>query len=239
MTNNIKTIVGKLILRKLNNPSASRNKQPILDVLTQVISTNSSGDKKLLEISSGTGQHARHFAPNFPNITFQPSEYDASMLPSIKAYIDDCPTKNICQPMHIDVSLPYPEWGTNPSTVGPFLKGDSHQPFSELTNFFDYMLNINMIHVSPFKCTLSLFKNASALLKVGGLLITYGAYAEDGVITPESNVEFNKLIQERDSEFGLRDLTELKKISLKEGIEFQKKYDMPANNKCIIWKKIR
>lgn len=191
----------------------------------------------LLEISSGCGEHVSHFAPHFKNIIFQPSEFDASMLNSIKAYIKDCPTNNICQPMEIDIRIDSCNWGQNPASVGPFLMGDNHINFRELKNFFDYMLNINMLHISPIDCAEGLFRNAATLLKSGGLLLTYGPYANDGVLEPESNVQFDAMLRSKNPQWGVRDIVLLQTIASKYGINFIKCANMPANNKFIIWQK--
>lgn len=202
---------------KLVNPSAERNKNPILDILKNYLSTEK--PEFLLEISSGTGQHTAYFAPNFPNLTFQPSEYDKTMLPHIQTYIDSCATKNIQSPLHIDIRTPIESWGL-----------DIKQ--------FDYMLNINMIHISPFPCTEGLFRSAGVLLKPGGLLITYGPFANNGILEPESNVRFDKMLRSQNSEWGVRDIVLLKELAEVNGLELCQKHDMPANNKCLIWKKL-
>lgn len=222
---------------KLTFPATVRNTGPILEVLKRYLSNLEPG-LRLLDTASGSGMHAADFAPHFPNITFQPSELESSLLASIQAYADDCPTKNICAPMLVDVGKPYTTWGRNTATKGPYLDGKSHRDFSELEESFDYIININMIHISPIECTHGLFKCAGALLKLGGLLITYGAYAVDGTIEPQSNVDFDKMLRSRDVSHGIRDLRELKTIAKGSGIEFQELIDMPANNKICIWKKV-
>lgn len=95
-----------------------------------------------------------------------------------------------------------------------------------------------MIHVSPLKCTLGLFKGAGALLKQGGLLITYGAYALDGKLEPQSNVEFDKSIRARNPEYGIRDIRDLEKIALEHHIKLINISKMPANNMTLAWKKM-
>lgn len=223
-------------LTKLKNPSAERNKAPILEILKKVLTT-SDAYATLLEISSGVGSHVAHFAPHFPNIKFQPSEYDKTSLESIEAYIEDCPTKNICQPMFIDVSTPYTSWGTNKFQEGPYLSDNEHKNFLQYANSFSYMLNINMIHITPYACTEGLFNSAGALLKPKGLLITYGPYAENGVLKPESNVQFDASLRARDPTWGVKDLVDLKTTAAKYGIIFRESHEMPANNKCVIWEK--
>lgn len=172
----------------------------------------------MLEVASGTGQHISYFAPHFPNFTFYPTENDASLLPSIKAYADETPTKNVRDPIQVDVKQDYQYWGLD---------------FKEC----DYLININMIHITPPVCTTKLFEAATMLLKLSGIMITYGPYADNGVITPQSNVEFNESLKARDPSWGLRDLRDLGIIAKNYKMNLIKVYDMPANNKCVIWQK--
>ncbi|XP_053695877.1 methyltransferase-like 26 [Sabethes cyaneus] len=212
-------------IRKLANPAGERNKQPILEVLNRFFD-KSEPNKKLLEISSGVGLHAAFFAPQFPNIVFQPSEYDTSLFGSIEAYRAEANVPNLQSPIAIDISRPCTDWDN-----------DHNVNFNSSAESFDYMLNINMIHISPFECSEGLFRNASQLLKKGGLLITYGPYAVNGKLTPESNVQFDISLKTRNPAWGIRDITALEKISAASGIALIQSFDLPANNKCLIWQK--
>lgn len=223
--------------RKQNYAAAQRNSQPILNVLQTVLDCKRP-DLKLLEISSGSGQHTAYFAPHFPNITFQPSEYDANLLESIQCWKDECPTKNICSPMEINVAVPYTEWGSNPSASGPYLN-QSNTDFKDMAHQLDYILNINMIHISPFECTEGLFRNSSSLLKINGFLITYGPYGVNGRITPQSNVDFDRSLRRSDPRWGIRDLTTLSEFCKQFGFELEKCVEMPANNRTCVWTKVR
>ncbi|XP_058058001.1 UPF0585 protein CG18661 [Anopheles bellator] len=213
------------VLRKLPNPAGERNKDPILSVLKRFLN-KTKPNLQLLEISSGVGLHSSYFAPHFPNITFQTSEYDTTLFDSIQAYQRDAGSVNVLPPIFIDVSQPLADW-----------ENDANIEQSTSTARFDYMLNINMLHISPLECAIGLFKNAGLLLKPDGLLITYGPYAVDGVLVPESNVRFDKSLQERDDRWGIRDTSVLKKLADRSGITLEEMIDLPANNKCLIWKK--
>ncbi|XP_011310252.1 UPF0585 protein C16orf13 homolog [Fopius arisanus] len=204
--------------QKLVYPAADRNKYPILQVLKRLIDRRP--NQKLLEIASGSGQHMAHFAPEFPQVTFHPSEFDVNLLDSILAYTQYF--DNARDPLHIDITQ---TWNTWP---GKHFKEKS----------LDYIYCANMIHISPLKCTFGLFENAGALLKPEGLLITYGPYAVDGKITPESNVNFDKSLRSQDPDWGLRDVVDLKKIALKYDITLVEMIDMPANNMILAWKKM-
>lgn len=188
-----------------------RNREPILQILKKHIDTQSKG--VLLEISSGSGCHIEFFAPHFPQLVFQPSEYEQRYLTSIAT------SKNILSPLLIDVRRPVATWGL---------------PFGGNVN---YMLNINMIHITEYACTEGLFKAAGELLKIGGLLITYGPYAENGVLTPDSNIRFDAGLRAENPAWGVRDIADLRKLAEQYSIYLKDKYEMPANNKTLIWQK--
>ncbi|CAG9860415.1 unnamed protein product [Phyllotreta striolata] len=202
---------------KLNLPPSERNKAPILGVLEKYFDKTKDG--KVLEISSGSGQHVAYFAPNFPKLTFYPSEYEESLMDSIRAYAAEAPAKNIKDPVSIDVAEDWTKWN--------------------VPNDFDYAININMIHIAPYPCTIGLFKNMGQVLKPGGLLVTYGPYANNGVLEPQSNRDFDKLLKARFPGAGVRDIQDLIKLAQEHGIRLKSMEDMPANNKCLIWEKIQ
>ncbi|XP_066603874.1 methyltransferase-like 26 [Prorops nasuta] len=203
--------------RALIYPAADRNKDPILSVLRQYI--NPASNQTLLEIASGSGQHVAHFAKNFPQITFYPSEYESRLLDSIAAHVHGL--ANVREPLKIDITTDYTTW-----TNGCFK-----------ANSFDYVYNANMMHISHYECTIGLFKNVGKLLKQNGILFTYGPYAINGTISPESNINFHKSLKSQDASWGLRDVADLQKLAKENNIDMIKMFDMPANNKTIIWKK--
>uniref|UniRef100_A0A3Q3IJS8 Methyltransferase-like 26 n=1 Tax=Monopterus albus TaxID=43700 RepID=A0A3Q3IJS8_MONAL len=197
----------------LSAAAADRNKGHILAVLRE--SVNTGKPLQALEIASGTGQHVIHFAQALRNIIWQPSEYDRQTLASIEAYRAGYPMNNVKPAIHLDVSLPHQYWG-------------GIQPES-----FDLVVNINMIHISPMACTEGLFRGAGAVLKPRGLLLTYGPYAVNGQITPQSNVDFNYSLRQ-----SLRDLSSfLHKYMSSHECMLIKYVDMPANNKCLLFRK--
>ncbi|KAJ8925939.1 hypothetical protein NQ315_009791 [Exocentrus adspersus] len=201
---------------KINYPSADRNKTPILEVLQKHFNVTQEG--QVLEIASGTGQHISYFASHFPRLVFQPSEYETFLFDSIKAYARDTPTKNVKDPVRIDVTEDWRTWN--------------------IPNNFDYIINVNMIHVAPFSCAVGLFKNVGAVLKKHGLLVTYGPYANNGVLEPQSNRDFDRNIRARDPSCGVRDIQDLIKVAEPYGLKLVKIYEMPSNNKCLIWQRI-
>ncbi|XP_043262570.1 methyltransferase-like 26 isoform X2 [Colletes gigas] len=204
--------------KKLIYPAADRNKDPILSVLQKYIQRGS--NQIFLEIASGSGQHIAHFAPHFPDITFYPSEYERRLLESIAMYAHGL--ININHALKIDITTNFLTWGN-----GIFKESS-----------IDYIYNANMMHISPYQCTIGLFQNAGKLLKNNGYLFTYGPYAVDGKITPESNINFDKSLKLQDPSWGLRDIKDLKELAQENGIQLIDIVDMPANNKTIIWKKV-
>lgn len=203
--------------KKLIYPAADRNKDPILSVLKRFIRPGP--NQALLEIASGSGQHTAHFAPHFPQVTFFPSECENRLLESISAHTSGL--SNVRPPSLIDISSDFYQW--------PNIK------FQE--NSLDYIYCANMIHISPYRCTIGLFRNSGILLKNNGYLITYGAYSIDGKLSPESNIRFDESLKSQNPEWGIRDLRELQLLAKSNNIYLIEIVDMPANNKTIIWQK--
>ncbi|XP_060806458.1 methyltransferase-like 26 [Amyelois transitella] len=207
---------------KLIYPAATRNQEPILQVLKRFIICDldkvCDESPLFLEVSSGSGQHLYHFAPHFPGVKFQPSEYDKSLLGSIAYYSQLCPTKNILTPIQLDVCNEFNSYGFHENSI-------------------DYLYNANMIHISPYECTIGLFKNAGSYLKPDALMITYGPYSKDGKITPQSNIDFDASLRSRNPLWGLRDINDLLKLAEECDLSLMDTIEMPANNKTLIWKK--
>ena len=195
---------------KWSNPSAERNKGPILGVLAQVLPTRG----LVLEIASGTGQHVMHFAKARPDLTWQPSDPDAELRESIALRIREERRANVNWPIDLDVTkVPWP------------------------LQTADAVLAINMIHVAPWSATLALFEGAKALLSTQGVLFLYGPYRRFGRHTSESNVQFDSDLRAHDPEWGLRDVEAVSDVAGRAGFVLDEIVEMPANNFSLVFKR--
>ncbi|KAK6641553.1 hypothetical protein RUM44_013265 [Polyplax serrata] len=227
---------------KSEAPAAERNKTPILEVLKTIIKAPKGqdfADVKILEISSGTGQHIAHFAKNLhPQIFWQPSDYDRSHFSSICAYIEENKLSNVAPPVFVDIREDYTKWrpicGEEEKRVSKLHPITDYKEYS-----FNYIYNSNLIHIASFDCAVGLFYNSGKLLKKGGYLITYGPYGQNGVISPESNVQFDKSLKLSNPSWGVRDIQlQLIPLAEKNGLKLKQIIDMPSNNKTLIWEKL-
>ncbi len=196
-------MVEKLIL-----PSADRNKGPILEVLRRVLPDEAT----VLEISSGSGQHAAHFTEHLAGITWQPSDIDEERRASIRAWREESGLVNLLEPLPIDVTKS--EWG-----VG----------------LFDAVYNSNLIHITPWVCCLGLLAGARRHLGPGGALIIYGPFRIDGEHTAPSNQEFDEDLRSRNSDWGVRDLEAVQDAA--GGFTLEERVEMPANNQILVFRR--
>ena len=187
-------------------PAAARNREPIREVLAQHLPASG----VVLEIASGTGEHAVHMAHAFPGVTWQPTDADDDALASIAAWCTDEALPNLRPPLRLDVH-------------------DAAWPDA------DAIVCINMIHIAPWAATLALFAGAARTLPPGGLLYTYGPYRFDGQTAP-SNEDFDRSLRERDPAWGVRDVTELERVA--SGFTLAHVIPMPANNHSLVWRRL-
>jgi hypothetical protein len=190
--------------------SAERNKGPILDVLARVLPRRG----MVLEIASGTGQHAIHFARALPGLAWQPSDPDPELRESIALRIQEEQLANVNQPIDLDVArLPWPLQAA------------------------DAVVCINMIHVAPWAATSALFEGAKTLLPTKHFLVLYGPYRRYGRHTSDSNGQFDSDLRARNPEWGLRDLEDVSTIASRAGFVLTEIVEMPANNFSLIFER--
>jgi hypothetical protein len=204
----------------LHYPATERNKVPLLEVLKSVLPLHQP-TVNVLEIASGSGQHASYFTPNLPSVTWQPSDCDPDCLKSIEIYSRLANKANYNPPIVIDVSEDCVKWA-----------GGSLRP-----SFYNAVFCANLIHISPWKVTEGLFKGSGYYLKEGGTLLTYGPYRIHGKLTPESNVQFDQSLRLQNSSWGVRDVDSLEKLAAVHGLKLEQMIDMPANNKTLVFRK--
>lgn len=192
-------------------PAAERNRRPILDVLRRALPERG----VVLEVASGTGQHAAFFSEHLPSLRWQPTDVAPDALRSIESWVAEENRENLLPPLELDVR--WPTW-----------------PIDEV----DAMLCINMIHISPWETTEALFAGAHALLTEGSPLITYGPYRLHGTHTAPSNAAFDQSLRSRNPRWGVRDIDELTALADREGFALNERVDMPANNMVLVWMRI-
>jgi SAM-dependent methyltransferase len=191
-------------------PHVARNAAPIADVLRDVLPERG----LVLEIASGTGEHALHFARNFPNLVWQPSDPDPVALRSIEAWRHEAGLVNLLPVLALDVREA--EW-----------------PVDEA----DAVLAINMVHISPWSATEDLLRGAGRLLRQGAPLYFYGPYRQAGIATAPSNEAFDVSLRSRNAEWGLRNVEDVAAAGEAHGLGLDRIVPMPANNLSIVFRK--
>lgn len=190
-------------------PAAARNVEPICGVLAEWLPRSG----VVLEIASGTGEHALAFAGRFPDLDWQPSDPDPLALASIEAWRSGGPS-NLEAPLRINAVLP--DWPVDRA---------------------DAILCINMVHISPWESALGLLEGAARLLATGGPLILYGPWLIEGIETAPSNLAFDAELKARDPRWGLRSLAQFQAEAERRGLVFVERRDMPANNAMLLFRR--
>ncbi|MES2937221.1 MAG: DUF938 domain-containing protein [Pseudomonadota bacterium] len=198
-----------------HSPAADRNKEPILAVLRALLGPRGAA----LEIASGTGQHAVFFAAAFAGWTWQPTDFEAGMLPAIAERAAQAGLANVLPPLRLDVLAP--QWPAPPEP-----------PFAQR---FDAVYCANMLHIAPWATCAGLMQGAARHLVPGGLLVTYGPYLEDGVPTSPGNLAFDESLRARDPAWGIRRLEDVAEEALRAGLALRERHAMPANNLLLVF----
>ena len=190
-------------------PAAERNKQPIADVLRKTLPETG----VLLEVASGTGQHAVHFVNALPGWTLQPSDSDPEHLVTLRRRVALVGNPRLLAPIALDVTL-------EPPALEPTA-----------------MFCANMIHIAPWAACVGLFRTAARLLPPGGLLVTYGPYSVHGAHTAESNERFDCSLRDRDPAWGVRDVDAVADVARSHAITLASTESLPANNLALVWRR--
>lgn len=195
---------------KRHAPSVARNREPIAAVLTEELPASG----LVLEVASGSGEHAVHFARTFPDLEWLPSDPDAEACRSIDAWRSEAGLPNLRPPVQLDAATA--SW--------PVAAADA-------------VLCINMVHISPLAASEGLADGAARLLAPGEPLIVYGPYLEDAVETAPSNLEFDRWLKERNPDWGLRHVEWLDQVAGRRGLARTRRVAMPANNLMLVYRR--
>ena len=194
---------GHLAGERRSAPAATRNRDPIADVLVEWLPTRG----LVVEIASGTGEHVIHFAERFPALDWQPSDIHEDALDSIAAWRASAGLTNVREPVVLDAA----------SADWPVSRADA-------------VLSINMVHISPWASALGLLDGAARLLSPGRPLILYGPWLKDDVPAAPSNLDFDADLKRRNAEWGLRKVEDFASAAAERGLELSETRAMPANN---------
>ncbi|APZ44224.1 DUF938 domain-containing protein [Acidihalobacter ferrooxydans] len=197
--------------RKHYSQACEENRAPIEAVLRECFAAPGA----LLEIGSGTGQHAAYFAPVFKHLRWQPTDL-AQNLPSIRAWCDEAAVPNLLEPRALDVGQN--DWGM-PQV--------------------DYVYSANTLHIMPWSAVEACFAGIGRVLRAGGLFGYYGPFNYAGRYTSESNARFDAWLKARDPDSGVRDFEAVDALAQTAGLQLQRDHTMPANNRLVCWRKTR
>ena len=187
--------------------SCEKNKVPILAELKVIFA----GLKRVLEIASGTGQHAVYFGRELSHLTWQTSEL-VQHHAGIKAWLDEAQLPNVLPPLAIDVN-------------------DEFWPVTAV----DAIFNANTVHIISWPEVELMFAHISSIINPGGYVCLYGAYNYGGKFTSESNARFDEWLKSRDPKSGIRDFEKVNQLSTFHGLNLLRDIEMPSNNRLIVW----
>ncbi len=195
---------------KREAPAAARNRQPILDVLRTCLPATG----LVLEVASGTGEHAVHFAQALPALVFQPTDPGVEQRASIDDWTQTLGLPNVRPALALDASAePWP------------------------VDRADAVICINMIHIAPWSAAVGLMRGAARLLAPGSVLFLYGPYHRDGRPTSPGNEAFDQSLRQQNAAWGIRDLEDVTALGEREGFAVDRAVDMPANNLSVVFRR--
>lgn len=200
---------------RLYAPATERNRHPILEVLERVLPNPG----MVLEIASGTGEHASYFAPKLAPRRWWPSDASAPMLKSIAAWAKVTNARYLLPPVELDVcTTPWP------------VEEDAKRSV-------DAIVNINMIHIAPWKACEALLAGAERILPDSGVVYLYGPFKRNGQHTAPSNDTFDTWLKEQNPDWGVRDLEAVEETAQRHQLALEEVIDMPANNFSLVFRK--
>lgn len=188
----------------------ARNRQPILDVLGRVLPPRGC----VLEVASGTGEHAAFFAPRLAGLSWTPTDVDADSLRSIRAWRAHAAAANLLEPLQLDVLGD--DWPSGP---------------------FDVIVAMNLIHIAPFAVCEGLMRGAGSVLCDGGLLYLYGPFFVGGKEPAPGNLRFDEDLRRRDPGWGVRKLEDVVDVAAQHRLVLRETVDMPSNNLSVFFEK--
>jgi len=195
---------------RIYRPHVVRNRDPILEVLRPVLPSHG----MVLEVASGSGEHAAYFATQLPALVWQPSDPDPRALASIAAHRTAAEAPNLLAPLQLDVTA-------------------QHWPVERA----DAVICNNMIHISPWSASEGLMAGAARSLPAGGILYLYGPYKIDGRHTASSNEAFDVTLRAQNGAWGIRDLADVAALAQRHGLLLTETVEMPANNLSVIFRR--
>lgn len=194
---------------KRHAPATERNRDAIAEVLKDILPPRG----LVVEIASGTGEHIVHFARQFPQLDWQPTDPDPAALASIAAWSVETAQGNVLSPIQVDASA---DWDVGDASA---------------------IICINMVHISPWSATLGLLRNAGRMLPDGAPLYLYGPYRQHERPTATSNEDFDESLKARNAEWGLRYVEDVVAAASEAGLRFDRLIEMPANNLSVVFRR--
>lgn len=202
-----------IFANKPYSESCAQNQEPIFDVIRDLFADR----KHVLEIGSGTGQHAVYFAKKMPHLTWQTSD-QLEYHDGINQWLSDSKLENTPPPLKLNVSTDaWPVFNSN------------NQP--------DAIFSANAVHIMSWDNVVDFIQHAGELLPVGGLLVLYGPFNYNNAYTSESNARFDIWLKQQNPQSAIRHFEEIDKLANETGLTLQNDFEMPANNRILYWKK--
>lgn len=199
--------------------SCERNRAPILQVLQQHLGQA----RTVLEIGSGTGQHAVHFAAAMPWLRWQASDH-CDYLPGIRQWLDEAALPNTPVPLELQ------------AVIGEGLQPLPPLPVHDDVAGFDAVFTANTLHIMGWEQVQALFAGLPSLMAPEGLLVAYGPFNYNGAFTSDSNQHFDGWLKARDPRSGIRDFEAVDALARAHQLELREDVAMPANNRCLVWR---